>query len=77
MTARFPMAAAAVTVATSLGISPLQANEHDTCGVDILTMARSGTITGNMKTIGWLVGVRWGHGVLALDNAVQIEGCGC
>lgn len=59
--------------ATALALSafPTVASEHEVCGLDIESMKPSATITGSVKTIGWLVGARWGHGVLTLENGDQ------
>lgn len=63
--------AAVGMIALGLGASPTLASEHEVCGVDVSTMAPSGKVTGSVKTIGWLVGARWGDGVLTLDNGEQ------
>ena len=73
MLSRFLMPAAAGVVALGLGVSPSYANEHELCGVDIANETPSGTVTGNIKTIGWLVSARWGNGVLVLENGEQLR----
>ncbi len=68
MLARYLKTAAAGVVALGLGVSPIYAEEHELCGVDIENATPSGTVTGSVKTIGFLVSARWGKGVLTLDN---------
>jgi len=65
------MTAAAGVVALGLGVSPSSAEEHELCGIDLENATPSGTVTGSLKTIGWLVSARWGSGVLVLDNGDQ------
>jgi len=71
MFTRFLMPAAAGVVAFGLGVAPIYAEEHELCGVDIENATPSGTVTGSVKTIGFLVSARWGNGVLTLDNGEQ------
>lgn len=68
MLAKFIKTAAAGTLALGIGISGAYADEHETCGVDLENAVPSGTITGSIKTIGFMVGARWGNGVLTLAN---------
>lgn len=68
MLTRYLKAAAAGVVALGLGVSPGTASEHELCGVDIENATPSGTVTGSIKTIGFLVSARWGNGVLILEN---------
>ena len=71
MLTRFLMPVAAGVVALGLGVAPIYAEEHELCGVDIENATPSGTVTGSVKTIGFLVSARWGNGVLTLDNGEQ------
>ncbi len=71
MLKRFLKTAAAGAVALGLGVSPSFAEEHELCGVDIENATPSGTVTGSVKTIGFIVSARWGTGVLTLDNGDQ------
>lgn len=63
--------AAVCIAALGIGSLPTLADEHETCGVDVEKMQPSGKITGSIKTIGWLVGARWDHGVLTLENGEE------
>ena len=67
----FMTIAAAGVVAHGLGINGAYASEHETCGVDIENATPSGTVTGSVKTIGFMVSARWGNGVLTLANGEQ------
>jgi hypothetical protein len=71
MIKQFLTGAIAVTVVLGLGVAPTHATEHETCGVDVENATPAGKVTGSVKTIGWLVGARWGNGVLTLDNGEQ------
>ncbi len=71
MLTRYLKTAAAGVVALGLGVSPIYASEHETCGIDIENATPSGTVTGSVKTIGFIVSARWGKGVLTLDNGDQ------
>ena len=71
MFTRFLKVAAVGVVALGLGVSPSYAEEHELCGVDIENATSSGTVTGSVKTIGFLVSARWGKGVLTLNNGDQ------
>ncbi len=68
MLTRLMIPAAAGVVALGLGVSPVYASEHELCGVDIENATPSGTVTGSLKTIGWLVSARWGSGALILED---------
>ena len=68
MFARYLKTAAAGVVALGLGVSASYASEHELCGVDIENATPSGTVTGSIKTIGFLVSARWGSGVLVLES---------
>ena len=71
MLTRFLIPVAAGVVALGLGVSQSYASEHEHCGVDIENATPSGTVTGSVTTIGFLVSARWGKGVLTLDNGDQ------
>ena len=73
MLTRFLMPVAAGVVALGLGVSPSYASEHELCGVDIENATPSGTVTGSLKTIGWLVSARWGSGVLILESGEHLR----
>ncbi len=51
----------------------LYAEDHELCGVDIENATPSGTVTGSIKTIGFLVSARWGNGVLVLESGEQLR----
>ncbi len=72
MHARIMKTAAAGVVALGLGINGAHASEHETCGVDIENATPSGTVTGSVKTIGFLVSARWGKGVLTLASGERL-----
>jgi len=73
MLTRYLKIAAAAVVALGLGVSTSYASEHELCGVDIENATPSGTVTGSLKTIGWLVSARWGNGVLVLENGEHLR----
>ncbi len=68
MLTRYLKTAAAAVVALGLGVSPSYASEHELCGVDIENATPSGTVTGSVKTIGFLASARWGDGALVLEG---------
>lgn len=71
MRRRILKTAATAIAALGLGINVASASEHETCGVDISTAQPAGTVTGSVKTIGFMVSARWGDGVLTLANGEQ------
>ncbi len=71
MFTRFLKVAAAGAVALGFGVSPIYAEEHELCGVDIENATPSSTVTGSITTVGFIVSARWGEGVLTLDNGDQ------
>ena len=44
------------------------ADEHEACGIDLTEATPSAVISGQIKTVGFMVGVRWGNGVLTLSD---------
>ena len=61
------MAAAAVV---TVGLSSTQAgaDEHEGCDVNATDLPVSGTIEGSVDSVGFMVGARWGDGVLTLPD---------
>lgn len=57
--------ALAITTATAY------ADEHELCRVDLATAAPSAVVSGKVKSVGFMVGLRWGNGVLTLSNGEQ------
>ncbi len=47
------------------------ADGHEVCGINLNDAAPSASVTGEVKSVGFLVGVRWGNGVLTLQNGEQ------
>ncbi len=62
------IATAAGLIALGFGSSPLRASEHEVCGVDVSAATPAATVSGSVKTIGFIASVRWGQGVLTLAN---------
>ena len=56
-----------LTVSSSLAY----ADGHEVCGVDLTDAIPSGTIAGNVTSVGFIAGVRWGDGVLVLNDGEQ------
>ncbi len=71
MLTRFSKVAAAGAVVLGFGMNVAYAEEHELCGIDIENATPSGTVTGSVTTVGFIVSVRWGEGVLTLDNGDQ------
>jgi len=71
MLTRTLFTAAAAWFALGLAGFPANASEHETCGVDVSTAQPAGTVTGSVKTIGFMVSARWGDGVLTLANGEE------
>ncbi len=71
MLTRFSKVAAAGVVVLGFGMNVAYAEEHELCGVDIENATPSGTVTGSVTTVGFIVSARWGEGVLTLDNGDQ------
>ena len=65
-------ASAVVIVSTAFGTMALaQSEEEKAVACDRSNLVQSGTLQFSMTRIGFLVGVRWGEGVLTLNNGEQ------
>ena len=64
--------AVAIAVTASGNMALAQSEEEKAKSCDRDTMVQSGTLTFNLKTIGFMLGVRWGEGVLTLNDGFQI-----
>ncbi len=71
MLTRFSKVAAAGVVVLGFGMNVAYAEEHELCGVDIENATPSGTVTGSVTTVGFIVSARWGEGILTLNNGDQ------
>ena len=47
------------------------ADQHELCGLDLTEATPSAVVSGEVKTVGWLVGVRWGNGVLTMSDGEE------
>ncbi len=66
-------ASAVAIVATVFGNMALaQSGEEKATACDLENLVQSGTLEFNLKTIGFLVGVRWGEGVLTMNDGFQL-----
>ena len=71
MLTSFSKIAAAGVIVLGFGINVAYAEEHQGCDVHAENMPVSAKITGSVTTVGFLVSVRWGEGVLTLNNGDQ------
>ena len=54
--------------ALAIASTAAYADGHEVCGIDLTEATPSAAISGEVKSVGFLVGVRWGNGVLTLSN---------
>ena len=54
--------------ALAIASTAAYADGHDVCGIDLTETTPSAVISGQVKTVGYIVGLRWGNGVLTLSN---------
>ena len=54
--------------AIAISSSAVLADQHEACGIDLTEATPDGVISGEVKSVGYLVGLRWGNGVLTLSN---------
>jgi hypothetical protein len=47
------------------------ADEHELCGVDLTEANPSAVVSGEVTSVGFMVGVRWGSGTLKLTNGKE------
>ncbi len=67
------MASAVAIFATTFGgLALAQSQEEKAVACDLDNLPQSGTLKFRMTSIGFLVGVRWGKGVLTLNDGFQI-----
>ncbi len=62
--------AIAVTASGNMALAQSEEQKAKSCDRD--TMVQSGTLTFDLTTIGFIVGVRWGEGILTLNDGFQI-----
>ena len=71
MYTRILKAAAVGIVALGSSANLAYADEHSGCDVNAEDMPVSAKVAGHIKTIGFMISVRWGDGVLTLNNGEQ------
>ena len=64
--------AVAIAVTASGTMALAQSDEEKAQACDRDNMVQSATLKFNLRTIGFLVGVRWGQGVLTLNDGFQL-----
>ena len=64
--------AVAIAVAASGSMALAQGEEEKAIACDRENLVQSGTLKFSLKSIGFLVGVRWGEGVLTLNDGFQL-----
>lgn len=66
---------AAITAAALLGmgVSSASADNHEACGLDLTSATPDATISGEISSIGFLAGVRWGEGELVMKDGTKRE----
>jgi hypothetical protein len=70
MITRFMKACAAFVLTIGLGNVAL-ADQHEGCDPDPEKLEQVGTVKGEMNSVGFLAGVRWGDGVLTLKDGAE------
>ncbi len=70
MITRFMKACAAFVLTIGLGNVAL-ADGHEGCDPDPEKLEKVGTVKGHVDSVGWLVGARWGDGVLTLNDGTE------
>ncbi len=74
MLKKFLTASAVAIAATAFGSMALaQSGEEKSKACDRDNLVQSGTLQFSMTQIGFLVGVRWGEGVLTLNDGFQLS----
>jgi hypothetical protein len=71
MLTKFLSVAAALTAAMTMAINLAYADSHEGCDVNAEGMPVSATVSGEVNSIGFMVGARWGTGVLTLNNGKE------
>ena len=67
---RYLWTVVAVALALTANVGA-HASQHELCGVDLTDANPSAVITAKVSSIGFLVGVRWGTGILTMANGGQ------
>ena len=57
--------------ALAIASSAAHADGHMVCGIDLTEATPSAAVSGEVKSVGFMIGVRWGNGVLTLSNGEQ------
>ena len=70
MITRFMKSCVAFVLTIGLGNVAL-ADQHEGCSLDPEQLTSVGTVKGHMDSIGFLAGVRWGDGVLSLNDGTE------
>ena len=70
MMTRFVKACAAFGIAMGISTAAL-ADQHEGCEVDPEKLESVGTVKGSMNGVGFIAGVRWGDGVLTLNDGTE------
>jgi hypothetical protein len=68
----FTASAVAIAVTAFSNMVLAQSGEEKAKACDLENLVQSGTLEFNLKTIGFLVGVRWGEGVLTMNDGFQL-----
>ena len=64
--------AVAIVVTAFSNMALAQSEEEKAKACDLENLVQSGTLTFNLRTVGFLVGVRWGEGVLIMNDGFQL-----
>ncbi len=64
--------AVAIAITTFSNMALAQSEEEKAKACDLENLVQSGTLTVNLRTIGFRVGVRWGEGVLIMNDGFQL-----
>ncbi len=62
---------AIAAVALAFASTAAYADGHEVCGIDLTEATPSAAVSGQIKSVGFMVGLRWGNGVLTLSNGEQ------
>ncbi len=57
--------------ALAIASTGAHADGHKVCGIDLTEATPSAVVSGEVKTVGFIAGLRWGNGVLTLSNGQQ------
>ncbi len=57
--------------ALAIASTAAYADGHEVCGIDLTEATPSAAVSGQVKSVGFMIGLRWGNGVLTLSNGEQ------